>query len=96
MASILGIRKGDIIVERVNGKKSMTPVRHVEFNACSKRGVHVNRNSCYDNTAMVDLVLGEETLGDARDIVEGISSEVLEAIPDEDFYEDMADKLVKV
>lgn len=96
MASILGIRKGDIIVERINGKKSMTPVRHVEFNACSKRGVHVNRNSCYDNTAVVDLVLGEETLGDARDIIEGISSEVLETIPDEDFYEDMADKLVKV
>jgi hypothetical protein len=64
MASILDVRKGDIIVERNNGKKSMIPVRKVEFFVCSTKGVHVNDNACYDNTAVVTLVAGEGTLSD--------------------------------
>lgn len=101
MASILDIRKGDIIVERANGKKSMTPVRHVEFNACSKRGVHVNRNLCYDSSAVIQLVQGEGTLGDLEDEIAemeeafdpGISVTVGEVL---DKHEALAERLVRV
>lgn len=63
-SSVQRIVRGDIIIERVNGKNRMTPVKHVEFNACSSNGVHVNRSMCYDYNAVVDLVDGEGTLGD--------------------------------
>lgn len=63
-SSVQRIVRGDIIIERVNGKNRMTPVKQVEFNACSSNGVHVNRSMCYDYNAVVDLVDGEGTLGD--------------------------------
>lgn len=66
-SSIQKVVKGDVIVERVAGKKRMISVTKVEFNACSSRGVHVNRNSCYDFNAMVDLVPGEATLKDLEE-----------------------------
>lgn len=54
-ASIQRVVKGDVIVERINGKKRMTPVARVEFNACSSNGVHINRSMCYDFNAVVDI-----------------------------------------
>lgn len=62
--SVQRLVKGDIIIERVGGKNRMTPIRKVEFNACSNWGVHVNSNACYDFNAVVDIVEGEGTLGD--------------------------------
>ncbi len=70
MASIQTIRKGDVIIERRNGKDVMIPVRKVEFNACSTRGVHVNTNMCYDFNAVVHVVEGEATLGDLKQALE--------------------------
>lgn len=71
-SSVQKLVKGDIIIERVNGKNRMTPVRQLEFNACSTKGVHVNRNMCYDFNAVVDLVDGESTLGDMEKEVAGL------------------------
>ncbi len=63
-SSVQKLVKGDIIVERVNGKKRMTPVTKVEFNACSSKGVHVNRSMCYDFNAVVELEDQETILDD--------------------------------
>jgi hypothetical protein len=71
-SSIQRIVKGDIIIERVNGKKRMIPVSKVEFNACSTYGVHINRSMCYDFNAVVDLVEGESTLGDMEKEMAGL------------------------
>jgi hypothetical protein len=99
-ASVLRLAKGDIIIERVNGKKRMIPVKQVEFDACSTRGVHVNRNACYDSSAVVDLVEGEGTLGDLEDAVnEGGAdqdeNDDIVDLGDLDKYADFADLLVK-
>lgn len=70
--SIQKVVKGDIIVERVNGKNRMTPVTKVEFNACSSKGVHINRNACYDFNAVVNLVDGEGTVSDLDREIAGL------------------------
>jgi hypothetical protein len=67
MANILSIRENDTIVESVGGKKSRTVVTHIVFNACSKRGVHINRNACYDNTAEVTIERGAVTEEEIED-----------------------------
>lgn len=69
-ASIQRVVKGDIIIERANGKKRMTPVTKVEFSACSSKGVHINRSACYDFNAVVELVDGEKNLGEMQDEME--------------------------
>lgn len=71
-SSVQRIVKGDIIIERVNGKKRMTPVKQVEFNACSSHGVHVNRSMCYEYNAVVDLVDSEGSLGDLEKEFSGL------------------------
>lgn len=89
--------KGDIIIERVNGKRRMTPVTKVEFNACSSHGVHVNRSMCYDFNAVVDLVDGEGTLGDLEKEMTGLGDleEDLEGVMNE-AWESYAEGLVRV
>lgn len=64
MAKIQSVVKGDIIVERINGKNRMTPVRKVEHNVCSKPSVHINGNQCWDWNQDVRLAEAEGTLGD--------------------------------
>ena len=58
------VEEGDIIVEG----KAKIAVRRVERNACSKKGVHINDNACYDNTAHVVVIQGEREL--PSDVVE--------------------------
>lgn len=70
--SIQRLLKGDIIIERVNGKRRMTPVTKVEFNACSSHGVHVNRSMCYEFNAVVDVVDGDGNLGDLEKEMSGL------------------------
>lgn len=95
-ASVQCLAKGDIIVERANGKNRMIPVKHVEFNACSSRGVHVNRNMCYSYNDVVDLVEGEGTLGDLEEAASGLGDLPKDqALTDQEFYEELADLLVK-
>jgi hypothetical protein len=101
-ASVQRLAKGDIIVERVNGKNRMIPVKQVEFNACSTRGVHVNRNMCYGPMDVVDLVEGEGTLGDLEkaasglgDLEEDFDPEVVVDLSELDTLEAWVDKLVK-
>lgn len=97
MSSVQNINKGDIIVERVNGRKRMTPVRKVEFNACSTKGVHVNTSMCYDFNAVVELVDGDGTLKDLEEAVSDIPADYEDegqldkAISQ---LEDIADRLV--
>lgn len=97
MSSVQRITKGDIIVERVNGKNKMIPVRKVEFNACSSKGVHVNTNMCYDYNAVVQLADAEGTLSDLEtalgDLEEDFDPGVLVSVGD--VYEAMAERLVK-
>lgn len=96
-ASVQALVRGDILIERVAGKKRMTPVRQIEFNACSSHGVHINRSMCFDSTAVVDISDGEGTLGDLEKEMSGLGD------LEEDFdsgvlvnVEDFADKIVKV
>lgn len=105
MASVLAISlvKGDVIIERVAGKKRMTPVTKVEVNACSSRGVHVNRNMCFDATTPVEVAYAEMTLADLAEEMTGLGD--LESdyeavrtgpsISDEESLEEMVDRLVK-
>lgn len=72
---IQDVNKGDIIVEYKNGKKSMTPVRKIELNACSKPSVHINGRECYDWNTPVVIATGDETLGDLRDAVEELEND---------------------
>jgi hypothetical protein len=97
VAKIQNVVKGDVIIERANGKNRMTPVRQVVINACSKRGVHINNNACYDWGTDVRIVEGEGNLGDLEkemtglgDLEEDLDVDVREAI-----FEEMADLLVK-
>lgn len=46
------LRIGDVIREPGG---STTEVKQIDFNACSSKGVHVNRKSCYDWNAPVQL-----------------------------------------
>lgn len=101
-SSITRVRKGDIIVERSNGKNRMTPVRKVDFLSCSSYGVHINDKDCYEYSAVVQLVDGEGTLGDLRDEVElgtvrvsddGVNEEDLDAVMDN--IMSIADQLVR-
>lgn len=96
-STILSVRKGDIIVERLaGGKKSKTVVTHIVFNACSKRGVHINRNACYDNTAMVEI---EHGTVDELDALEAELDEMLDGaeIPESfEGYDTLVDRIVKV
>lgn len=98
-SSVLRLVKGDIIIERVNGKNRMTPVRQLEFSACSSRGVHVNRNMCYDSSAVVEIVDGGGTLGDLEDELsefeEDFDPGVQVNVGDVDLMEAWADKLIK-
>lgn len=100
-SSIQVVYKGDIIVERVNGKNRMIPVRKVEFDACSSKGVHINTSMCYDYNAVVELVDGEATLGDLQKTAESVNSEALEestsdkTLTNEEFYEELAALLVR-
>jgi hypothetical protein len=96
-ASVQCLAKGDIIVERANGKNRMIPVKQVEFNACSSRGVHVNRSMCYNYNDVVDLVEGEGTLGDLEKAASGLGDleEDFEGLNEFDRLEAWADKLVK-
>lgn len=94
-SSVQKLVKGDIIVERVNGKKRMIPVKQVEFNACSTHGVHVNRNMCYDFNAVVDLVMGEGTVSDLEEAIDGLVEVESEELTDKRFYEELAELFVK-
>lgn len=103
-ASIQSVLRGDIIVERVAGKRRMTPVKTIEFNACSSHGVHINRSMCYDSSAVVELVDGQGTLGDLEKEIENFEIRSTETTFDpqelEKAYEGSidawADKIVKV
>lgn len=75
MAKIQHVTKGDIIVERGNGKNRMTPVRKIEHNVCSKPSVHINGNECYDWGTDVRIVHGEETLGDLETVAASLENE---------------------
>lgn len=88
MSSIQNISKGDIIVERVNGKNRMTPVRKVEFNACSSMGVHINTSMCYDFNAVVQLADAEGTVKDLEEAIEDLNVDVKQAINE---FDEMAD-----
>ena len=69
MANILNLQVGDSLVERSpGGKRILIPVTHVVFNACSKKGVHVNRNACYDNTAVVEIEYGSEVQDEEQEM----------------------------
>lgn len=95
--NIQRLLKGDIIIERVNGKRRMTPVTKVEFNACSSHGVHVNRSMCYDFNAVVDIVDGEGSLADMEKELTGLGdleSDLEEAV--DEAWESYAEGLVKV
>lgn len=46
------LRSGDVIVE--DGNHTIL-VKDVVPNACSSRGVHVNRSMCYDRRAHVEV-----------------------------------------
>jgi hypothetical protein len=96
-SSVQRLVKGDIIIERSNGKNRMTPVRRIEFNACSSYGVHVNGNECYDYNAVVDVVLGEGSLSDLEEATSGLGDleEDLESALN-DAWERYADGLVRV
>jgi hypothetical protein len=78
------VSKGDIIVERISGKKRMTPVRKIEVNACSKPSVHINTRDCYDWGTYVEIAMSDETLGDLEEALEN-----LEEGKDEGHYQDM-------
>lgn len=98
--TILSVRKGDIIVERLaGGKKSKTVVTHIVFNACSKRGVHINRNACYDNTAMVEIEHAEVSV-DELEAAEAELDQMLDGeyqIPESfEGYDTLVDSIVKV
>lgn len=107
MAKIQHVTKGDIIVERHNGKNRMTPVNKVELNACSKRSVHINGNACYDWGTDVRIAEGDGTLGDLEkevaglgDLEEDFDPGLLLTVGDvqkvhEEALEALADKLVK-
>lgn len=97
MAKIQSVVKGDIIVERANGKKRMIPVRKVALNACSKKGVHINNNACYDWGTDVNLVEGEGTLADLEKEMTGlgdVEGDVEEAV--DESWEKYAEGLVRV
>lgn len=48
------LEKFDVIVEYHSGKKpTLIPVEEIEHSACSSRGTHVNKKSCYDARALV-------------------------------------------
>lgn len=71
MANILSLQVGDSIIERTpGGKKIYVPIKHIVFNACSKKGVHVNRNACYDNTAVVEAEYGSEAMHEEDELEE--------------------------
>lgn len=78
MARIESVVKGDIIVERVNGKNRMIPVRRVDINRCSKPSVHINDSACYDWGTDVRLADGEGTLADLEEVVGEVEDEVVE------------------
>jgi hypothetical protein len=89
--SVQKLIKGDVIIEHSYGKPRMTPVTKVEFNACSSHGVHVNRNSCYDFNAVVDIAEAEGNLADLEKEIElgvvrvsedGVNEEDLDAVMD--------------
>lgn len=101
--SVQRIVKGDIIIERVNGKNRMTPVKQIEFNACSSNGVHVNRSMCYDYNAVVDLVDSEGSLGDLEKEFSGLGDREEDFPTVEELWragtdsvEAWAEKLIKV
>lgn len=94
--SVQRLVKGDVIVERVNGKNRMTPVTKVEFNACSTHGVHVNRSMCYEFNAVVNLMDEESTLGDLEKEFTALGDlEEDRAMTDEEFYSEFAELFVK-
>jgi hypothetical protein len=94
--SVQNLVKGDVIVERVNGKNRMTPVTKVEFNACSTHGVHVNRSMCYEFNAVVNLMDEESTLGDLEKEFTALGDlEEDRAMIDEEFYIELAELFVK-
>jgi hypothetical protein len=74
--------KGDIIIERDNGKNRMIPVRKVQHTVCSRVKVHIN-DLCYDWNAVVQLVDGEGTVKDLEAAIDEL--EEYDAFPtDED------------
>lgn len=90
MAKIETVIKGDIIVERSNGKNRMIPVRKVEHNVCSKRSVHINDNACYDWGTDIRLAEAEGTLGDLEAEVAGLGD--LETDEPESVLESFTDR----
>ncbi len=89
MAKIQTVVKGDVILERIDGKNRMTPVRSVDYNACSKPSVHINNNECYDWGTDVRLVEADQTLGDIEKEMSGLGD-----LSEE--YEQIADKIINV
>lgn len=97
MSSVQNITKGDIIVERISGKNRMIPIRKVEFNACSSKGVHVNTSMCYDHNAVVQLVDSDGTITDLESALDDLEEDFDPGLDVTvgDVLEAMADRLVK-
>lgn len=73
--------KGDILIERDNGKKRMILVKKVQHTVCSRTKVHIN-DLCYDWNAVVDLAEADGTLGDLETALGDLDSDYDDVLTD--------------